>query len=617
MCGISIIISTKNKSGAEELIKSVNDKVAHRGPDDEGFYYGSNFAFGHRRLSIIDLSQAGHQPMQRQNFCITYNGEIYNYIELREELVALGHIFNSATDTEVILAAYQQWGVDAFAKFNGMWAFAILDAKKNEIVLSRDHFGIKPLYFTKTENYFLAGSEIKQFTAVDEFHPSLNKVVTANFLIQGLLNYSDQTFFDNVRELRAGHYLRYNLVEHKYEIRQWYSLANASVPIQDSYEDAVRKVRALFTDSLRIRMRSDVRVGSCLSGGIDSSSIVSIAHSQKLCNEDFATITSCYSDVRYDEQQFSDVVSKNTGFRSVKVFPDLNHLLDEGHLDKMIYHQDQPFSGASHYSEFKVFQTAREQNMIVMQDGQGSDEFLCGYGEFFITRIRELLQAFQWGKAIALLKIRAANSNRSGWQETRLFIRTVYQTRFVNLAKRILGKDDFPWLVESWNNIAKTALVNFKGKSIRQLSLEEIEYSSIPYQLHSEDRNSMLFSIESRLPFLDHRLVEYCIGLPSSYKIKNGYTKAVLRDAIAELPEPVKNRKDKMGFVAPDPIWVIQNKERVRQDLENIVQSSGIFSTDLLKRFDRFVNGELGYEPIYFRAMAFNRFCKIFNIKIS
>lgn len=602
---------------AEMLIKSVNDKVAHRGPDDEGFFHGNNFAFGHRRLSILDLSQAGHQPMSLKHLCITYNGEIYNYIELRKELIALGYEFKSATDTEVILASYQQWGTAAFARFNGMWALAIHDALNNEIILSRDHFGIKPLYFTKAGNYFLAGSEIKQFTAVAEFKPTLNKSVAVNFLVRGWLNYSEQTFFDGVSELQPGHYFRYDLANHQCEIEQWYDLAKASVSIDDGYIDAAIKVRSLFTDSVRIRMRSDVRVGSCLSGGIDSSSIVSIIHSKRLGNEDFATITSCYSDKLYDEQQFSDQLSQQTGFRAVKVFPDLDHLLDEEHLDRMIYHQDQPFSGASHYSEFKVFQTAREQRIIVMQDGQGSDEFLCGYGEFFITRIRELLQSFQWRKAVLLLKEKASHRKTSTFQEIRSFLRTVYEARFIRLVKRMTGKNEYPWLTERWRKIADASLMSFEDSTIRGLSLKEMKYSSIPYQLHSEDRNSMMFSIESRLPFLDHRLVEYCIGLPSSYKIKDGYTKAVLRDAITELPASIKHRKDKMGFVAPDPTWIIQNKERVRQDLDNIIRSTDVFSPEILTRFDKFVKGDLGYEPIYFRVMAFSRFCKIFKIKIS
>ena len=617
MCGISVAINRTNKPVSRELIKQMNDKVLHRGPDDEGYFFGGNFAFGHRRLSIIDLSQAGHQPMQRKHFWIVYNGEVYNYVELRDELISLGHFFQTTSDTEVILAAYEQWGTSAFSRFNGMWAFAIYDSIKKEIIFCRDHFGIKPLYYTKTSNWFLAGSEIKQFTALDEFKPVLNKKVTANFLVNGLLNYSDETFFEGVHEVRPGHYLHYDLTSHQVKVHQWYDLEAASKKAQDSFEVAVPKLRDLFCHSVRIRMRSDVRVGSCLSGGLDSSSIVGVIHGEQMANADFATITSCYHDKRYDEQHYSDEVIKQTGFRSLKVYPDLNHLLDEGDLDKMLYHQDQPFSTASHYSEFKVFQKARENGMIVMQDGQGSDEYLCGYGEFFVTRMKELIRAFKWGEAFHLLKQKAAHKQTDGWVEFRSFIRTAYIFGIKMKLKKIIGRSEYPWLSKNWRTIADAAMVNLGKDTIRDLSIAEINHSSIPYQLHSEDRNSMMFSIESRLPFLDHRLVEYVIGLPSSFKIRDGYTKAVLRAAITELPDSIKMRKDKMGFVAPDADWVRENKDRVRADLTAIVASTDIFSEELLNRFDKFIEGKLGYEPVYFRAMTFNRFCKIFKMKIN
>jgi asparagine synthase (glutamine-hydrolysing) len=472
------------------------------------------------------------------------------------------------------------------------------------------------LYFTQTDNYFLAGSEIKQFTAVDEFKPVLNKSAAVNFLVHGWLNYSHQTFFEGVQELRPGHFLRYNLSDHTFQIHEWYNLAKESAPVRDSYQEAMQKVRALFLDSVRLRMRSDVRVGSCLSGGIDSSSIVSVIHRESMANADFATITSCYKDERFDEQKFSDLVTAQTGFHSAKVFPELNDLLEKGDFDKIIYHQDQPISGASHYSEFNVFREARRPEMIVMQDGQGSDEFLCGYGEFYIVHVRTLVKSFRWGAAIRLLRTKARHRNRTLGQEIKAFTQTAYIFPLVSWIKKMQGKDSPAWLSDDWKKIAADELVKFPQQSIRQLSLQEIEQSSIPYQLHSEDRNSMLFSIESRLPFLDHRLVEYCIGLPSEYKIRDGYTKAILRDAIGELPESIKKRKDKMGFVAPDAPWMLQNKDRIRKDIERIVQNTTIFSPELLHRFDRFVKGELGYEPVYFRVLAFSRFCEIFKIKI-
>ncbi|HEY6901905.1 MAG TPA: asparagine synthase (glutamine-hydrolyzing) [Puia sp.] len=617
MCGISLAINTKNIPVTPEQIKAMNDKVSHRGPDDEGFYHGSQFALGHRRLSILDLSPAGHQPMQWKSWWITFNGEVYNYIELRDELKALGHSFRSGTDTEVIVAAYEQWGTDAFARFNGMWAFAIYDTQKNEIVICRDHFGIKPLYFTQTQDWFLAGSEIKQFTAYPDFRPVLNKTVAANFLTRGLLNYSDQTFFAGVNELRPGHYLRYDLSSHRFDVHQWYDLDKASTKHSDDLQQAIQKTRDLFRDSVRLRMRSDVTVGSCLSGGIDSSSMVSVIHADAMANGSFATVTSCYEDSRYDEQKFSDEVTRQTGFRALKVYPNLDLLWDEGHFDKMLYHQDQPFSTASHYSEFNVFRKARENNIIVMLDGQGSDEYLCGYGEFFITRIRELLRGLRWGQAWKLIREKAAHRGISAGAEARNFIKTAYGFGLIRTAKLLLGKQEYPWLSKEWKTVLDGAPVKFDERDIRELSISEIAHSSIPYQLHSEDRNSMMFSIESRLPFLDPRLVEYVIGLPSAYKINGGYTKFVLREAIKELPEPIRLRKDKMGFVAPDIPWMLKNKDRVRKELEEIITSTGIFSQELLSRFDSFVEGKLGYEPVYFRAMALSRFLKIFKMQLS
>lgn len=616
MCGISVLIDLSNKPIHRDLVQLVNDRVSHRGPDDEGYYFGTNFAFGHRRLSILDLSSAGHQPMHRDHLCITFNGEIYNYIELREELIGIGHSFTSGSDTEVILAAYRQWGEASFSKFNGMWAFAIHDSIKNEIIFCRDHFGIKPLYYTSTPTFFLAGSEIKQFTAIDEFKPRLNKTVAANFLANGLLNYAEETFFKGVMEIRGGNYLRYNLLTHQFKLKQWYNLSDAAIPVTDSYELAKQKVRSLFIDSVKLRMRSDVRVGSCLSGGIDSSSIVSIIHTQKFANSDFATITSCYDDKKYDEQTFSDLVTEDTKFLAKKVFPNLDDLFDKGHLDKIIYHQDQPFSGASHYSEFKVFEEASKNRMIVMQDGQGSDEYLCGYGEFYVASIAELLLALRFGKVFSFLKTKAIYKKTSVTKEAIQFLFSFFIHDLVKTFKTLLGKGNPNWLTPKWQALAgksyKTRLT-----SIRKLSIFEIETSSIPYQLHSEDRNSMLFSIESRLPFLDHRLVEYCTGLPSYYKISPQYSKAILRDAIEELPNPIRHRKDKMGFVAPDAEWTLANQEKIGEELRSLVQNSDIFSQQLIVAFEKFVEGKRIYDPIFFRALALSRFCRLFNMEIA
>lgn len=615
MCGISVLIDNNNQPVSTELIRQMNDKVAHRGPDDEGYYYGENFAFGHRRLSIVDTSNAGHQPMQKGTDCIVFNGMIYNYIELRKELIGAGYSFTSQTDTEVILAAYQHWNTDAFKRFNGMWAIGIYDAPAQKIIFSRDHFGIKPLYYTTHNNYFAAASEIKQFTVLPGFNPVLNSSVTVNFLAKGWLNYSDETFFNGVSALTPGHYLEYSLPDKSHSLHEWYNLKKNVTTVPHDFEKATTTVSNLFRQSVQMRMRADVKVGSCLSGGIDSSSIVSVIHEQQSANEYFTTFTSCYTDKRYDEQQYSDVVTRQTGFTAVKVFPDLRHLLTAGDLDTMLYHQDQPFSSASHYSEFSVFKTAQANQMKVILDGQGADEYFCGYPEFLTEYIASYLRRGKFRKAIkaAGFTKEAGAVVAKRWKA--LWTVWVWYP-IIKRAKRWLGKDDYPWMSEKAQSRLKGENIDFTAKGIRALSLEQLVYSSIPYQLHSEDRNSMMFSIESRLPFLDHRLVEYVLGLPADYKINHGYTKYILRQALPELPQLVRWRKDKLGFAAPDKEWVYQNHEMIRNELKQASDELPFFSAVLLERFDRFIKGELGYEPIYFRAMALNRFCRIFKMEI-
>lgn len=617
MCGISVAISKNNSKVNIELVKSMSGKVAHRGPDDEGFHLGDNFAFGHRRLSIIDLSKTGHQPMEIDDLVITYNGEVYNFIELREELISLGCIFQSSNDTEVILKAYQQWGVEAFSKFNGMWAFALVDVKKGIVIFCRDHFGIKPLYLAETKNYFLAASEIKQFIDIDDFAPQLNEKTAVSFLAYGWLNYSEQTFFKGVNELRPGHFLEYNLRTHKTRLVNWYDLGKSIVKMNDTYTDAVEKTRTLLSESVRLRMRSDVRVGSCLSGGIDSSSIVSIVAKNNFGHPEFETITSCFEYKKYDEQVFSDAMVKYTGFKNTKVFPDFGHLLTNGHFDKMIYHHDQPFNGGTHYSEFCVFRTANEKELVVMQSGQGADEFLCGYDDFFHAYLDELIRSLRFSKLKSVLKERTQFRGSDFQHEIKLYIRAKYFPTWVKWAKRLFGIKNITWLTKDWRAKAQKYSKDFQEASTQELALNQMLQSSLPYQLHSEDRNSMTFSIESRLPFLDHRLVEYCIGLPTDYKFRKGFTKAVLRDAMGDLPEIVKSRKHKMGFMFPDEEWMLSNPSLIRMELEKAIKTTNVFNADLLNRFDRFVDGELRYEPIYFRAIVFSHFCEIFKIEID
>lgn len=617
MCGISVIINKHNYPVDKGLIKSMNDRIRHRGPNGEGYGFRNNFAMGHRRLSIVDLSAAGEQPMIRNDEMMVFNGMIYNYVELKKELAEAGFGFQSNTDTEVLLAACQQWGVNAFEKLNGMWAFAWYKANTNEIIICRDRFGIKPLYFTEFEGIFTAASEIKQFLDLPGFKRILNYSAAIDYLTDGWLNHSEQTFFNGVTELRPGCYLIYNLSTHKYSIHQWYNINEASKPVVASKPEVIKKIKDIFEDALHIRMRGDVKIGSCLSGGLDSSSIVSTLHHLNLPNKNFSTVTSCYREKRYDEQDYSDVITNQTNFESIKVFPELDDIFEKDELGKMVYHFDQPFSTLSHYSEYKVFETANKYGFKVMLDGQGADEYFCGYEEFYTTYLKCLLKKF---KIISLLKsiaLRSRTNGESFLNTLKIQIKSAYFFPLIATIKKMIGQTSIPWLNDTFYELVKRQKKSFTRNNIREYSLQQMQYSSLPYQLHSQDRTAMLFSIESRTPFLDHRLVEFVIGLPDSIKISNRFSKQILRDAMDVLPEKVKWRTKKMGFVAPDELWVRDNYKKIRTELFDAVVNTKIFSIEVLNRFDKFIAGKLQYEPVYLRAIILNRFIDVFKMQLS
>src|SRR5579859_3237673 len=424
MCAIIGLISTK--SGIWPYVREMANLLRHRGPDDEGYlligegkpvcwggedtptsaYAASTpyrplnklspsaasiqpaLALGHRRLSILDLSPLGHQPMcYRDRYWIVYNGEVYNFLELRAELEAAGHRFLSHCDTEVILAAYAQWGTDCFGRFNGMWAMAIYDTQEQRLVLSRDRFGVKPLYFWQTSELFAFASEIKAFTCLPGWCARLNGQAVHDYLLSGLQDHSRETLFAGVFQLEPGHYAQMDCrplqgnrpasnatdLPVKLEILRWYQITPA--PFQGTFETAAARLRELLMDSVRLRLRSDVPVGSCLSGGLDSSSIVCATRqllNAKGGDAGHKTFSACSEIERYDERRFIKQVVEATGVEPYYVFPAADGLIAE--MDKVIWHQDEPFAGTSIYAQWCVFSSAAQQRMKVMLDGQGADE---------------------------------------------------------------------------------------------------------------------------------------------------------------------------------------------------------------------------------------------------
>jgi asparagine synthase (glutamine-hydrolysing) len=623
MCGISVLVDRKGRAIDPGIVAAMNQRVVHRGPDDEGVFVGEGFGLGHRRLSILDLSSAGHQPMAFQDrSVVTYNGEIYNYVELREELVRLGYVFRSTTDTEVLLAAYDCWGRDCVRRFNGMWSFVLWDRRERLLFCSRDRFGVKPMHYVQLPGYFAVASEVKQFLAVPGFEPRLDEIAAYRFLVEGQLSIDERGFFAGVRELRGGHTLIYELATGEHRVERWYELEATPPEAALDFETAAERFKALFFDAVRLRLRSDVAVGSCLSGGVDSSSIVTAVRAMGGPASALETVSAAWDDLRCDESRHFEQVTAATGFASIVTRPRMDELLTEGALDRIIYHQDQPILGASHFAEYGVFRAAREHDLVVMLDGQGADEYLAGYTNFFPAFIRGQLCRSRWWPALREIRqrsrLRGAPVHAIVWSLLASGIGAPLRQRLHGSG--MMRRRIEPWLGRALLRVASEpdAAVprHWRAGSIRELSITQLLSSSVPYQLHSEDRNSMLHSIESRLPFLDYRLVEFGLSLPDEFKLRDGATKAVVREGLrGVLPEAIRTRHDKVGFAAPEQPFIIRHAPRIRRELESAVAGfPRLFQPALLTGFDAMVTGTEPYSSLYFRALAFRRWAELFGV---
>lgn len=618
MCGIAGII-TKQGQPKPENLQAMLDLIKHRGPDDSGIYLNDEIGFGHNRLAIIDLTAQGHQPFFYQDrYALVFNGEIYNYLELKQELETAGYKFLTRTDTEVIPAAYDYWGVDCLKHFNGMWSFALYDAKTKTIFAARDRFGIKPFYYYDTAEYLAFASEIKQFTCLPGWQARLNQRIALEFLVFTGLDHSADTFFQGVKQLRGGCYLTYALADKKININRWYDLEKATQSQKTSKKspEIINDFARKFSDAVLLRLRSDVKVGSCLSGGLDSSAIVMTIH-QELKRQGKAeiqeTVSACNRHKEYDEQEFIDEVISKSGVGSHKIYTEYENLLAD--LDKIIWHQDEPFDSTPMFAQWSVFAEAKRQGLTVKLDGQGSDEQLAGYHEYYGRFFTHLLKR---GKFVLLFKELQAYKKMHGYTNYNIIRQLAnnflpyFLKRFF---KKLRNKERLDWL-----NITDKRMSIYEANfgSIRKAGLMQTCYTNLPRLLHYEDRNSMAHSIEARVPFLDYRLVEYIYALPDEYKIKDGYTKYVLRAALrGVLPEKIRLRTDKKGFVTPEEIWFKANAAALRVYLlEAVERSGGLFNNRIVSMYDDFIAGKTEYDPVFWRVIAFGRWQRLFQVQI-
>ena len=626
MCGIIGYISNV-KPIQQELFEKMTDTLKHRGPDNRGLYYDNNvnLAFGHRRLSIIDLSVDGDQPMHYlERYTTVLNGEIFNYIELREELLSFGYKFNSKSDTEIVLAAYDKWGSECLHKFNGMWAFAIYDKVNKTLFCARDRFGVKPFYYYFKNETFIFASEIKAIL------PALPDGATANInrlldnIMYSLFDHTTQTMFNDVNQLRPGCFLEINK-DFKLTIQQYYDI-DKIIYNSNSYKKNVEIFKELFFDSVRLRLRADVPVGSCLSGGLDSSAIVCTCAELLKNHKNVAhhTISSCYNkteEKKYDEQEYIDIVTSASNTISHKTYPEVSNFFNN--FDQIIYHQDEPVGGLCHEAQYNVFKAAKEQGITVMLDGQGADEQLAGYAFFHSGIIREHLRHANIIAAIREIyyfgKLRV-HSETYGYKGLFYFIIKDLLPQKIQrkLIKTFTSREEFNWLKVPYSGtiVEKCRSSNNFDESTKQ----SMKYGLVML-LHYEDRNSMASSIEGRTPFLDYRLVEHIISLPPEHKLKDGITKRVLRDALkGVLPEKIRNRTSKLGFAVPVELWIMKNPQMVRKELESALDSlESLFNkSKVLEWFDKNINNETALKNDFlWRLISAGRWVRLFNVKLK
>jgi asparagine synthase (glutamine-hydrolysing) len=539
MCGISGIVSFNQSDNLLPQIKAMTDVIAHRGPDGDGQWISPNMqvALGHRRLSIIDLSAQANQPMQFANarYTITFNGEIYNYIEIKEELSQQGYIFQTDSDTEVLLALYDQKKEHCLKEMDGMFAFAIWDSIEETLFCARDRFGEKPFHYTFFNNAFYFGSEMKSLWAAG-VPRIINKPLLAYFEKTNSAHRPsniNETFYDSIFRLEHSHWMKVNL-NGEFEIQKYYDIDWKKQDCSLSFEAACQEFNRLFQLGLQRRFRADVPIGTSLSGGLDSSSIVcNIQHYLNQRNVTPRTFSARFKDFKKDEGHYIKKVIEKTGFDSYNTWPTGQEMIRD--FDKLCFHQEEPFGSASIYAQYRVQQLAKENKVTVLIDGQGADEILAGYTPYYYDYLQSLFQNKPYFSRFRI-------------KEQHRFID--FHTPHTGLKKALIKGLNYYEIKGKLkpNSPVKTLNEHLYNSTMRGPLQDLLRYA---------DRNSMAHSREVRLPFLFHELVEFCFSLPDEYKLKLGWTKYIMRKAFEDvLPEEICWRKEKVGFEPPQDNWL-------------------------------------------------------------
>lgn len=601
MCGISGIISKTNSTSLKDDVFAMSQAIKHRGPDGEGFAFFSGsksiavysnetpqvnkesqsflfnpktslqniendytVAFAHRRLSIIDLSESGHQPMcdTSTDYWITFNGEVYNYIELREELRNKGHVFVTQTDTEVVLEAYKEWGFDCLQKFNGMFAFALFDKISSHVFCARDRVGVKPFYYSNTNNAFAFASEYKAFIKSGLVKFEINETQQFDFIVNGNLENSQQSLFIGVEELKPAHYLVYNLSTSSHQLTKYYELPTQLIPFNNEKE-LIDTIEEKLLNAINLRLRSDVEVGSCLSGGLDSSIIAGVVK-YLLPNKQMKLFTAVFPNEAFDETNYAQLTSNHVNGNWKTVSPTADEFFRD--IETLNYYQDLPVWSTSTYSQHRVMKLAADNGVKVVLDGQGADELFAGYSHHYMALWKENLGL----KTFGLIN----EANQTIPSAYKLFGKQLLKDAFS------FSVDYSNYLIENKKQFGKSKNEKLASSINKQLALDY--NGKLKSFLKCEDRCSMAFGIESRVPFADDvELVNLIFSVNGNKKIQHGISKFLLREASKKyIAKQIYNRKDKIGFETPIEKWFLPNKHHV---LETIKVQLDFVNIDYLK----------------------------------
>jgi asparagine synthase (glutamine-hydrolysing) len=665
MCGITGIISKKAESEFHlpQCLERMNQLIEHRGPDDEGFLFGGeeglltagglatpedvfngpecswlpqshirnlapgyNFGLGHRRLSILDLSPSGHQPMcsTSRNIWITFNGEIYNFIELREELKAAGFTFYTETDTEVIINAYQHWGQACVNRFNGMWAFVIYDHSQKTFFGSRDRMGVKPFYYYHDDAVFAFASEQKALAAMPFVKTGVNAKAVYDFFVLNAIEYEEEGFFKNVFELPPSYSFTFH--PHSGDFTKWrYYELNANTEFLEfnssTAERYEEELAGLISDAVKLRLRSDVAVGTCLSGGVDSSAITGVIQQQH-SRYYLETFTVSFEDKIFDESHWAKEMAQKPNTNWNRVFPNSTELYDD--LERLLYCQDVPIWSTSTYAQYRVMKLAADNNIKVVLSGQGGDELFGGYPSYLFPFYKELLNNGKLSQFSQAVSAFGDTGNFFFFAKQLLKTKSSAALPASFRSKAWLAvKKELPYLNKDFYSAYSDRIEKLEEDSpstLNQALKNDLDNRLLKKFLKCEDRCSMAHSVESRIPFSDSvQLIEFALQVPSAYKIRDGYQKYILRKAAGHfVPEKIAMRKDKMGYVTPNNKWVSEIFPKIQHIFEQPALKEFLDTEKILRKSQELFNPQKpDIHSMEFKFISFAFWMKIFENSLN